>query len=106
MQALEGFLSSHQIACEALLVVNDSFREVVLDLIIALATDVADTSELFLRSNQLLRIFEPVVDFSVSRRALRGEPRDADGAEVLRFELDPSPPDAFKAKLLEKRWLE
>jgi hypothetical protein len=103
MQALEGFLSSHQIACEALLVVNDSFREVVLDLIIALATDVADTSELFLRSNQLLRIFEPVVDSSVSRRALRGEPRDADGAEVLRFELDPSPPDAFKAKLLEKK---
>ena len=56
MQALEGFLLANEIVCEALLVVNDSFREKVLDPVIAVATDVADTSELFLRSYQLLRI--------------------------------------------------
>jgi len=101
MQALEGFLSSHQIACEALLVVNDSFREVVLDPIIAVATDVADTSELFLRSYQLLTIFEPVVYSAAAPRATSRP--GADGAEVLRFEFDPSPPDTFKAQLLETK---
>jgi hypothetical protein len=96
MQVLEEFLSAHQIACEASLVVNDSFRQEVLDPIIAVATDVADTSELFLRSYQLLRIFEPAAPRTVSRL-------DADSAEVLRFEFDPSPPDAFKARLLETK---
>jgi hypothetical protein len=97
MQALEGFLSDNNIACEALLVVNDSFRQEVLDPIIAIATDVADTSELFLRSYQLLRIFEPAAAPGTASRS------DADSTEVLRFEFDPSPPDTFKARLLETK---
>jgi hypothetical protein len=97
MQALEGFLSAHEIACEALLVVNDSFRQEVLDPIIAVATDVADTSELFLRSYQLLRIFEPAAAPRTTSRP------DADNTEVLRFEFDPSPHDMFRARLLETK---
>jgi hypothetical protein len=55
MQALQGFLSAQQIDCEALLVVNDALREVVLDPIIAVATDVSDSSELFLRSYAVIK---------------------------------------------------
>jgi hypothetical protein len=101
MQALEGFLLSQEVVCEALLVVNDSFREVVIQPIIAVATDVADTSELFLRSYQLLRIFERVANPAASPHATSRP--DADGAEVLRFEFDPTPPDGFKARLLETK---
>jgi hypothetical protein len=101
MQALQEFLSAQQIACEALLVVNDAFREVVLNPIIAVATDVADTSELFLRSYQLLRLFEPAADRTAASRATGRS--DADDGEVLRFEFDPSPPDAFKARLLDTK---
>jgi hypothetical protein len=95
MQALERFLLANEIVCEALLLVNDSFRQKVLDPVIAVATDVADTSELFLRSYQLLRIFEPD---AAPRTASRP---DADSTEVLRFEFDPSPSHTFKARLLE-----
>ena len=86
MQALQGFLSAQQIDCEALLVVNHALREVVLDPIIAVATDVSDSSELFLRSYQLLRIFEPAADRAAASGATGRS--NADDEEVLRFEFD------------------
>jgi len=101
MQALQGFFSAQRIACEAFLVVNDAFREIVLDTIIAVATDVADTAELFLRSYQLLSIFEPAANRTAGSRATGRS--DADDGEVLRFEFDPSPADAFKAQLLDTK---
>jgi hypothetical protein len=101
MQTLEEFLLAQQIACEALLIVNDSFREIILDPVIAVSSDVADTSELVLRSYQLLSIFEPVADPAAATRATGRT--DADGAEVLRFEFDPDPPAVFKARLLETK---
>ena len=101
MEELDGFLSAHQIDCEASLLANDSFREVVLNPIIAVATDVADTSELFLRSYQLLSIFEPKPDRTIaSRIASRSETH---GREVLSFDFDPSPAAAFKARLLDTK---
>ena len=101
MQALEEFLLGQQIPCEALLNVNDSFREMVLDPVIAVSSDVADTSELFLRSYQLLNIFAPYADLAAATRATG--PSDPDGAGVLRFEFDPDPPEVFKARLLETK---
>jgi len=100
-QALEGFLSARRIPCEVLLFVNDSFREKVLGPIIDVADDVADTSELFLRSYQLLRIFYTAAD-PAAAPCTTGQP-DAVGGEVLRFEFDPSPSDVFKARLLETK---
>jgi hypothetical protein len=101
MKELKGFLSAYQIDCEAMLIVNDSFREVVLDPVIAIATDVADTSELFLRSYQLLRIFEPILNDTAAPRPT-GRP-DPGGTELLRFEFDPSPSEAFKSRLLNTK---
>jgi hypothetical protein len=95
MQALKEFLLANEIVCEALLIVNDSFREKILDPVIAVATDVADTSELFLRSYQLLRIFKPDPAPDAAGRP------DVDSGEALRFEFDPSPSVTFKARLLE-----
>jgi hypothetical protein len=97
IQVLQEFLSANEIASEALLVVNECFRQEVLDPVLAISTDVADTSELFLRSYQLLRIFEP----AAAPRAT-GRP-DPDSTELLRFEFDPSPSDTFKARLLETK---
>jgi hypothetical protein len=103
MQELKGFLSAQQIGCEPMLVMNDSFREVVLDPIIAVATDVADTSELFLRSYQLLRIFEPVPYHSAAARTAGRS--DASCTEVLRFEFDPSPLRHLKPASSTQKWL-
>jgi len=99
MGVLSELFSAHQVACEALLLMNQSFRDVVLDPILAVATDVADTSELFLRSYQLLNIFDNSEELK-PRPTRRPE---ADSSEALRFEFDPSPANVFKAELLKNK---
>lgn len=57
MESLRTFFSMHNISCETVLFLNDTFRDSILQPVLQAATDVADTSELFLRSYQLLRMF-------------------------------------------------
>lgn len=101
MRALEEFLAAEQIVCETSLIINEHFREIVFDPVLAIATDVADTSELFLRSYQLVKLFEPrktvVMSPPIAERGVSGP------AEMLEFRFDPGPSDRFKTELLRTK---
>lgn len=99
MQSLDRFLATQNITCETSLLVNETFRGVVLDPVLAIATDVADTSELFLRSYQLMQLFRP-------RKSLAStidEKLPATPADTLKFRFDPGPADRFKTELLRTK---
>ena len=101
MRALEEFLTTERIVCETSLIVNEHFREIVFDPVLAVATDIADTSELFLRSYQLINSFgspkRAAEPSSITERGF-SEP-----AGTLAFKFDPGPQDRFKAELLRTK---
>ena len=103
IQALASFLADQEIACETSLLVNESFCETVLAPVLAAATNVADTSELFLRSYQLVQLFEPRKSQPAPTIDLRPATAPAD---ALPFRFDPGPADKFKRELLRTKTAE
>jgi len=55
-----NFVDSESISCEIQLISNTKFQNQILNPITNLSKNVADTSELFLRSIQLVNLFQPV----------------------------------------------
>lgn len=56
---LNAFFVDNRINVSARIIANDDFNEKVLKPILLASHDVSDTSELFMRSHQLLKMFEP-----------------------------------------------
>lgn len=94
---LANFFSINKITSEPRLLINQNFKKEVVDPIRGSAGDIADTSELFLRSIQLLNLL-PVDDAAVTDLV-----PERSNSEVLRIDLEPSSDEVFKAELLKTR---
>lgn len=94
---LANLFSINKITSEPRLLINQNFKKEVVDPIRGSAGDIADTSELFLRSIQLLNLL-PVDDAAVTDLV-----PERSNSEVLKIDLEPSSDEVFKAELLKTR---
>lgn len=60
IERISSFLAKESIPCKIKLISNDIFNDEILEPITHLSKNVADTSELFLRSIQLVHLFKPI----------------------------------------------
>ena len=102
---LQEFLASRRLSCDMSLLINGSFTETVLEPTIQQATSIADTSELFLRSYQLLNIVPKAPKAVVSSPLLLVAPTNGvkvvlGNQEKLPIQLDPEAEHDFKSALL------
>jgi hypothetical protein len=110
---LETFLESFKINSKVYLLANDPFREEVLLPTLKMASDTADSSELFLRSYRLLNLFaldKPTkhpLDLATGKPvpAIGSQPRASGKGRngTLPIDLEPSDKDKFKSDLLRCR---
>lgn len=106
---LKQFLMDEGLACEVTLLVNEAFREEVLVPTLARSAATADSSELFLRSYRLWRLFEmdkggAVVPSNSNQNVLTVQANGIDLASgVLPIELEPASIQEFKNRLLNSR---
>ncbi len=71
---ISKFLAKESIPCNIKLISNTGFKDEILDPITHLSKNVADTSELFLRSIQLVNLFQPVENTTQKRTIIRTKP--------------------------------
>jgi hypothetical protein len=98
---LNSFLSKHSANAEARYFANDSFYTEILRPTLEQAGKVADTSELFFRSFQLLEIFAH--SMSDAYQGLNDDATlpDQPGNRTLPIEFEPTDESEFKNKLIE-----
>lgn len=91
------------IETEISLIMNENFKTEIINPTLARAETVADTSEIFLRSYQLLSLFDHVRS-SKSAIATNHSPTLPDrNNSTLKIELEPTDPEEFKQQLLKHK---
>jgi len=92
------------------LITNERFEESILRPVLNLSSNVADTSELFLRSYQLLLLFPRsfnIIEFAEMSETLKTEAVPINGSQaskaLLRINLNPSSKEEFKKALLRTK---
>jgi hypothetical protein len=110
IQDLEIFFANLKLNSKVVLFENGSFRQEVLLPTLKMASDTADSSELFLRSYRLLNLFDldekPKRPRDVMLRMGVGASPGASGNEcngTLPIDLEPPDMDKFKSDLLKCR---
>jgi hypothetical protein len=100
MGHLDRFFGEVGYSCRPELLINDGFYEKVVEPIQTAAGDVADTSELFLRSLQMMNIFKKKKE---RKSAPTIEHRAVGSDGTLPIDLEPANVIDFKSKLLSSK---
>lgn len=99
---MQSFFESRRGHFQFRTIINEGFKNIVLDDVTPLQKHVADTSELFLRAAQLVGLFDncPQVPSKTTGIPKKSTPRT--GGQTLPIELVPNDPNVFKRLLIER----
>ncbi|NJM10418.1 MAG: hypothetical protein HC883_06100 [Bdellovibrionaceae bacterium] len=104
MGELDIFFRASKLDCEAELITNEAFLTQILEPTIHAGDEVADTSELFLRSLQLVSLFKPFQAHSkVTPVTAPPSVQVSNSTGPLPIELEPSNVSEFGQRLLETK---